>query len=71
MWSTRPQQSYESQGLNIVQLYGAVGKSVETTNYLKPAAELDEMGYVNQHGLGRKVDGSVSFAVSCLVTPLH
>jgi hypothetical protein len=38
-----------------VQLYAAVGKTVEATVHLTPAAELDKIGYVNQHGLSRKV----------------
>jgi aryl-alcohol dehydrogenase-like predicted oxidoreductase len=33
-----------------------------------PHAELDKIGYVNQHGLSRKVDALVSFPVSCFVT---
>ena len=54
--------------LNIVQVYGAVGKTVEGTLNWTPAAELDKMGYVNQHGLSRKVgDASSSSPSSCRV----
>jgi len=39
-----------------VQLYGTVGKTMEEIMVGKSDAELDNMGYVNQHGLSRKVD---------------
>ncbi len=41
-----------------VQLYGTVGKTVEALETLvgKSDAELNNMGYVNQRGLSRKVD---------------
>ena len=57
-----------SQGLvvNIAQLYAAVAKSVEVPLHLTPAAELDKMGYVNQHGLSRKVD-TFGFLLLCPV----
>lgn len=35
------------------QLHGPVGKTPQRVR--APAAELDKMGYVNQHGLSRKV----------------
>jgi aryl-alcohol dehydrogenase-like predicted oxidoreductase len=38
----------------MTKLFAAVAKSVELTVHTKPAAELDEEGYVNQHGLSRK-----------------
>ncbi|KAI0279095.1 aryl-alcohol dehydrogenase [Russula aff. rugulosa BPL654] len=38
----------------MTKLYAAVGKTVEAIVNWTPAAELDKMGYVNQHGLSRK-----------------
>jgi hypothetical protein len=55
----------------IVQLYAAVGKTVEAIVNWTPAAELDKMGYVNQHGLSRKVGDAfslISFPVPCFMT---
>lgn len=52
----------------IVQLYAAVGKTVEAVVNWTPAAELDEMGYVNQHGLSRKVGIASLLPVPCFTT---
>jgi hypothetical protein len=38
-----------------VQLYAAVGKTMEEHVHMTPGTELDKIGYVNQHGLSRKV----------------
>ena len=44
----------------IIQLHAAVGKTVEATVNWTPGAELDKIGYVNQHGLSRKVGDAFS-----------
>ena len=39
-----------------MQLYGTIAKTMEETLVGKPNNELDKIGYVNQHGLSRKVE---------------
>jgi hypothetical protein len=41
---------------SVVQVYGAVGKTMGETLWATSRAELDKIGYVNQHGLSRKVN---------------
>jgi hypothetical protein len=40
----------------VVQVYGAVGKTMGEALWATSRAELDKIGYVNQHGLSRKVN---------------
>lgn len=40
----------------VVQVYGAVGKTMGETLWATSRAELEKIGYVNQHGLSRKVN---------------
>ena len=37
------------------KLYGCVAKTMGEALWATPQAELDKIGYVNQHGLSRKV----------------
>ena len=46
----------------VVQLYAPVAKTAGEHLEIQPHAELDKIGYVNQHGLSRKVDVFVSFS---------
>jgi hypothetical protein len=57
LWGT----CVESRGLFIVKLCGAVSKTGEAL-WATARAELDKMGYVNQHGLSRKVNPFISFS---------
>ena len=60
-----------SSAHTVAQLYGTVAKT--TGDYLatRPHAELDKIGYVNQHGLSRKVDAFVSFTCAVFCTNAH
>ena len=44
-----------------MQLYRTVGKEIEEVLVGKSNDELDKVGYVNQHGLSRKVDAFFPF----------
>ena len=44
----------------VVKLCGAVSKTGEAL-WATSGAELDKMGYVNQHGLSRKLNPFISF----------
>ena len=46
----------------VVQLYATVAETTGEHLETQPHAELDKIGYVNQHGLSRKVDVFVSFS---------
>ena len=51
-----------SAGANSVsKVYGAVGKIGDELLWAVPAGELDKKGFVNQHGLSRKVHILTSF----------
>jgi hypothetical protein len=47
---------WRSRANSVVQLYGAVAKTIGESLWRTPRTELDQIGYVNQHGLSRKVD---------------
>jgi hypothetical protein len=51
----------------VVQVYGAVGKTMGESLWGKSRGELDKVGYVNQHGLSRKVDRFRLLSYSILV----
>ena len=55
----------------VVQLYGTVAKTTGEYLATQPHAELDKIGYVNQHGLSRKVDALVSFSRAEFCTEAH
>jgi hypothetical protein len=52
-------------------LFAAVAKTVEVVLHNTPSTELDKTGYVNQHGLSRKVDAFVSFPRVVFCGHLH
>jgi aryl-alcohol dehydrogenase-like predicted oxidoreductase len=51
------------------KVHGAVGKVGNGPLWITKAAELDKMGYVNQHGLSRKVHIFTSLCMSYLLIP--
>jgi hypothetical protein len=48
------------------KLYGTVGKIGSAPLWATSAAERDKKGYVNQHGLSRKVNVLISSCAGCL-----